>query len=211
MLEAPVFKNPCDSTFKNNASKQQGPSKQSFLVSFVMSNESSVMKMKAYMCLSCKAGVYNTVLEDLLKLNIPRGDIFLLLGPMDVLVQFTAPKSLEEFVEKWFNPIRMIGAEDALLKRSMTLIVIHEGPEYAEEPFAFVFLNTQPRNLEKLQEALLSVPEVISADTVFGPYDLICAVRANDRLHLEKAIGHIHKNVPGIEGAMTSVVASLRV
>jgi hypothetical protein len=169
------------------------------------------MMTKAYMCLSCKAGVYNTVLEDLLKLSIPRGDIFLLLGPMDILVQFTGLKSLDEFIEKWFNPIRMIGAEDALVTRSMTLIVIHGGPSYAEEPFAFLFLNTQPRNLEKLQKALLTIPEVVSADTVFGPYDLICAVRANDREHLERAIGHIHKNVPGIEGAMTSVVASLRV
>jgi DNA-binding Lrp family transcriptional regulator len=93
----------------------------------------------------------------------------------------------------------------------MTLIVIHEGPSYVEEPFAFLFLNTQPRNLERLQKALLTFPEVISADTVFGPYDLICAMRVNDRAHLEQAIANIHKNVPGIEGAMTSVVASLRV
>jgi hypothetical protein len=163
------------------------------------------------MCLSCKAGVYNTVLEDLLKLNIPRGDVFLLLGPMDVLVQFTGLKTLDEFIEKWFNPIRMIGAEDALITRSMTFIVIHEGPSYAEEPFAFLFLNTQPRNLEKLQKTLLAIPEVISADTVFGPYDLICAIRSNSREHLERAIAHINKNVPGIEGAMTSVVASLRI
>lgn len=168
-------------------------------------------KTKAYMCLSCKPGVYNTVLEDLLRLNIPRGDIFLLLGPMDMLVQFTGLRSLNEFIEKWFNPIRLIGAEDTLVTRSTTLIVINEGPPYAEEPFGFLFLNTQPRNLEKLQKALLSLPEVISADTVFGPYDLICAVRANNNAHLEQAIGHIHRNVPGIEGAMTSVVASLRV
>lgn len=68
------------------------------------------------MCLSCKAGVYNTVLEDLLRLNIPKGDVFLLLGPMDILLQFTGLKSLDEFIEKWFNPIRMIGAEDVWLQ-----------------------------------------------------------------------------------------------
>jgi hypothetical protein len=167
--------------------------------------------MKAYMCLSCQSGAYNKVLGDLLKLNIPGGDIFLLLGPMDILIQFAGLKNLDEFVGKWFNPIRVIGAEEALITRSMTLIVIHEGPSYVEEPFAFLFLNTQPRNLERLQKALLTFPEVISADTVFGPYDLICAIRVNDRAHLEQAIANIHKNVPGIEGAMTSVVASLRV
>lgn len=167
--------------------------------------------MKAYMCLSCKSGAYNRVLEDLLKLNIPRGDVFLLLGPMDILVQFAGLENLDEFIGKWFNPIRMIGAQEALVTRSMTLVVIHEGPSYAEEPFAFLFLNTQPRNLERLQKALLTVPEVISADTLFGPYDLICAIRVNDRELLERVITHIHKNTLGIEGAMMSVVASLRI
>lgn len=167
--------------------------------------------MKAYMCLSCKAGVYNTVLEDLLRLNIPKGDVFLLLGPMDILLQFTGLKSLDEFIEKWFNPIRMIGAENALVTRSMTLIVIHEGPSYAEEPFAFLFLNTQPRNLQRLQKALLTVPEVISADTVFGLHDLICAIKVEDKAQLERVISHIHKNVPGIEGALASVIGSLRI
>jgi hypothetical protein len=61
------------------------------------------MAIRAYMCLSCKAGVYNEVLEDLLKLNIPRGDVFLLLGPMDVLVQFTGLKTLDEFIGKWLT------------------------------------------------------------------------------------------------------------
>jgi DNA-binding Lrp family transcriptional regulator len=163
------------------------------------------------MCLSCKPDAYNRVLGELLKLNVPRGNMFLLLGPWDILVQFTGLKDLSEFVEKWFNPIRMIGAEEALITKSMTLIVIHEGPSYAEEPFAFLFLNTHPRYLEKLQSALLKIPEVISADTVFGPYDLITAIRVNDKADMEPLISHIHKSVPGIEGAMTSVVASIRI
>jgi DNA-binding Lrp family transcriptional regulator len=167
--------------------------------------------MKAYMCLSCSLGAYNRVLEELLKLDIPRGDVFLLSGPIDILVQFTGLRSLEEFIERWFNPVRMIGAEEALITRSMTLIAIHEGPTYFEEPFAFLFLNTQPRNLEKLQKALLKLPEVISADTVFGPYDLICAVRATDRENLEQIVSRIHKNVLEIEGAMTTVVGSVRI
>jgi hypothetical protein len=163
------------------------------------------------MCLSCKPDAYNHVLSELLKLNVPRGDMFLLLGPWDFLVQFAGLKDLNEFVEKWFNPIRMIGAKEALITKSMTLIVIHEGPSYVEEPFAFLFLNTQPRNLEKLQSALLKVPEVISADTVFGPYDVITAIRVNDRADMEPLISHIHRSIPGIEGAMTSVVASIRI
>lgn len=163
------------------------------------------------MCLTCKVGAYNEVLEELLKLNIPSGDIFLLFGSIDILIQFGELKSLDEFTEKWFNPIRMIGAKKALIDKSLSFIVIHEGPSFAEEPFAFVFLNTQPRNLETVQRALLTIPEVISAETVFGPYDVICSVRANDRRDLEQVISSIHKNVPSIEGTMTTIVAGIRI
>ena len=68
--------------------------------------------MKAYMGLSCKVGAYNRVLKELLDLKIPQGDIFLLFGPVDILIQFPELESLDEFKEKWFNWIRMIGAEE---------------------------------------------------------------------------------------------------
>ncbi|MEM2994740.1 MAG: Lrp/AsnC ligand binding domain-containing protein [Candidatus Bathyarchaeia archaeon] len=167
--------------------------------------------MKAYMCLTCKVGAYNRVLEQLLKLHIPRGDIFLLFGPFDILIQFSELKSLDEFIERWFSPIVNIGGKEALISRSMTFIVINEGPAYVEEPYAFIFLNTKPRDLAKVQAALLKVPEVLSADTVFGPYDLICAVKAKDRQDLERVISYIHKNIPGIEGSMTTITAMIRI
>jgi DNA-binding Lrp family transcriptional regulator len=89
--------------------------------------------------------------------------------------------------------------------------VISKGPSFAEEPFAFIFLNTQPRNLENVRKALLTIPEVLSADTVFGPYDVICPVRAKDRTDLERIIRHTQSNIPGIEGSMTTIVALMRV
>ena len=166
--------------------------------------------MKAYISLTCKAGAYNRVLNELLDLNVPRGDIFLLFGPVDVFIQFKELKNLDEFIEKWFNPVRMIGAKEALITKTLTFIVISEGPLFAEEPYAFTFLNTQPRNLEKVRKALLTIPEVLSADTVFGPYDIICSVRAKDRADLERVIRHIQNNIAGIEGSMTAVVALIR-
>jgi DNA-binding Lrp family transcriptional regulator len=167
--------------------------------------------MKAYMCLTCKLGAYNKVLEELMKLNVPRGDIFLLFGPIDVFVQFGGLKDMAEFVEKWFNPVRMIGGKEVLITKTMTFVVVKEGPSYSEEPFAFTFLNVQPRNLESVQQELLKVPEVISADIVFGPYDLICPIRAKDRADLERVISSIDRNCPGIEGAATTIVAMIRV
>ena len=167
--------------------------------------------MKAYISLTCKAGAYNRVLKELLDLNVPRGDIFLLFGPMDILVQFSNFKSLDEFIEKWFNPIRMIGVEEALITKTLTFIVIFESPLFAEEPFAFIFLNTQPRNLEKVRRTLLDIPEVLSADTVFGPYDVICSVKVKDRVELERVISNIQLSIPGIERSMTAIVAIIRI
>ncbi len=167
--------------------------------------------MKAYMSLSCKTGAYSRVLNELLDLNIPREDIFLLFGPADVLVQFKDLDNLDEFIEKWFNPVRMIGADEALIAKTQTFVVISEGPLFAENPFAFVFLNTQPRNLENVRKALLTIPEVCSADTVFGPYDVICPIRAKDTTDLEGIVQNIQEKVPGIEGSMIAVNALMRI
>jgi DNA-binding Lrp family transcriptional regulator len=155
--------------------------------------------MKAYMALSCKVGAYGKVLDKLLELNLSKRDIFLLFGRVDILVQF----------RELFNPVRMTTAEGSLVEKTLTLIVISEGPDYIEEPFAFIFLNTQPMNLEKVQQTLLNFPQVLSADTVFGPYDVICAVRAKDTAELEGFISKIQSEIPGIQGSMTAIVTSL--
>ena len=165
--------------------------------------------MKAYMALSCKTGTYSKALDKLLDLNLSKKEIFLLLGPFDILVQFRELKSLKEFVEKWFNPIRMMDAEGSLIEKTLTLIAISEGPSYVEEPFAFVFLNTSPAFLEKVQQRLMTLPKVLSADTVFGPYDVICAVKVEDTVELARFVFQIQREVPGIQGSMAAIVASL--
>ncbi len=161
------------------------------------------------MALSCKVGAYNRVLDELIKMNLSKKDVFLLFGPVDILVQFNGLKSLDEFVNNWFNPIRVLTPEEPMIDKTQTLIVISEGRRFNEEPYAFLFLNTQPRNLEKVQEALQNIPGVLSADTVFGPYDVICAVRVGSKVELQKLIAKIQKEVPHIQGTVTAIVASL--
>ena len=161
------------------------------------------------MALSCKVGAYNRVLDELIKMNLSKKDVFLLFGPVDILVQFSGLKTLDEFVNNWFNPIRMLTPEEPMIDKTQTLIVISEGRAFNEEPYAFLFLTTQPRNLEKVQEALQNIPEVLSADTVFGPYDVICAVRVGNKVELQKLIAKIQKEVPHIQGTVTAIVASL--
>jgi hypothetical protein len=165
--------------------------------------------MKAYMALSCKTGAFNAVLDELIKLNLSKKDVFLLFGPVDILVQFRELKDLNEFISKWFNPIRTITPQEPMIEKTQTLIVISEGRPFTGEPSAFLFLNTQPRNLEQVQRELQSIPQVLSADTVFGPYDVICAVKAKGTEDLKRLVSQIQKEVPQIQGTVTAIVASL--
>jgi hypothetical protein len=166
--------------------------------------------MKAYIGLTCKPGAYTEVLKKLLNLSIYQDDMFLLFGPVDILVQFTELKNLNEFIEKWFNSVRMIGADEDLITKTLSFVVISEGPMLKEKPFAFIFLNTQPKNLENVRQNLLNIPEVLSADTVFGPYDVICSVRAKDHADLAYIVAKIQKT-PGVECSVTSIVASINI
>ena len=161
------------------------------------------------MTLSCKVGAYNRVLDELIKMSLSKKDVFLLFGPVDILVQFRGLRNLGDFINNWFDPIRVLTPEEPMIDKTQTLIVISEGKPFIEEPYAFLFLSTQPRNLEKVQETLQNIQGVLSADTVFGPYDVICAVRVRNKVELQQLIARIQKEVPHIQGTVTSIVASL--
>jgi hypothetical protein len=161
------------------------------------------------MALSCKAGAYNSVLDELIKMDLSKKDVFLLFGPIDILIQFRELKDLPDFVNKWFNPIRMLTPEEPMIDKTQTFIVISEGEAFEEEPYAFLFIDVQPRNLEKVQKELQKIPEVLSADTVFGPYDVIAAVRVGSKIELQKVIARIQKEVPYIDDTTTAIVSPL--
>ncbi|GEM_PF-558720 len=174
--------------------------------------------MKAYMGLTCKMGAQTEVLKRLLNLCIreqrsvcfSERDIYLLFGPIDIFISFHGLKTLEEFIEKYFNPIRMIGSEEDLIIKTLSLIVISEGPPLIEKPYAFIFLNTKPKDLENVRVALLKIPNVLSADSVFGPYDIICAVKARDHTELEQTVLNIQK-IQGVESSITSIISPIKV
>jgi hypothetical protein len=48
-----------------------------------------------------------------------------------------------------------------MIERTQTLIVISEGKLFTEESYAFLFLNTQPRTLEEVQNKLHAMPQVV--------------------------------------------------
>lgn len=154
-------------------------------------------------------GRCNNLLDKLIEMNLSKKDVFLLFGPVEILIQIQDLESLDDFIDNWFNPIRALAPEEPMVEKTQTLIVISEGKHYSEEPYAFLFLHTQPRNLEEVQAALQNIPEVLSADTVFGPYDVISAVRVRDKIELQKLIARIQKDVPHIEGTVTAIVSPL--
>jgi len=169
--------------------------------------------MKIYMILSCmtpscKVGFKTKVLDGLIKMGLSKKDIYLLVGPAEALVQLRGLKNIDEFISKWFDPIRKM-SQEAMIDKTETVIVISEGKYFTQEPYAFLFLSTQPRNLEQVQEKLQTIPKILAADTVFGSYDLICAVKANDNKDLELLISQIQTEVPEIQGVVTALVASL--
>jgi DNA-binding Lrp family transcriptional regulator len=159
--------------------------------------------------IACKVGARTKILDELIKIGLSKKDIYLLLGPAEILIKLHGFLNLEDFIGKRFDPIRKITNQEALVDKTQTLIVISEGKSYLEEPFAFLFFNTQPRNLEMVQEKLQSMPQVLSADTVFGPYDIICAVKAKDNNDLQQLISKIQTEVPQIQETTTSIVSSL--
>lgn len=158
------------------------------------------------MGLSCKSGSCMDVFMKLLRKFIDQRDIFLLFGPVDILIRFNNVENLEEFIQKWFNPIRMIGADEDLIAKTFSFITISEGPEISSKPFAFVFFNTKPKNLETVRAKLLEIPEVLSADSVFGHFDLITAVKVQDQVELETLV-LLMQQITGVENTTTSVVA----
>ena len=158
------------------------------------------------MGLSCKPGFCMEVFMKLLRQFIDQRDIFLLFGPVDILIKFNEVGNVEEFIDKWFDPIRMIGAEEDLITKTLSFITISKGPELNDKPFAFVFVNVNPKHLETVRTKLLKIPEVLSADSVFGPFDLICSLKVQDQIELETLV-LLLQQITGVTNTMTSVVA----
>ncbi len=165
--------------------------------------------MKVYLGLTCKVGTSTRVREELEGLKVPQGHIFQLFGPIDILIELSQLESLDVFINKWFNPIRMIGEGEGLITKTLTFVVIQEGPSLMEAPFAIVFLNTRPEQLENVRRGVLACPEVISADSVFGPYDVICPIRAKNIADLERTLLSIQTSISGLESTVTCLVKAV--
>jgi hypothetical protein len=164
--------------------------------------------MKAYMAISAKVGCFNRVLDELINMKLSKKDVFLLFGPLDIIVRFKEIESFNGFIKEWYDPIRKILPQNPLIDKTETFIVAIEGKPFNEEPYAFVFANCNPSNIEEVQQEIQKIPNVLSAEVVFGPYDLICPVKATNKAQLQRLVSEIEK-ISGIQDTVTEIVASL--
>ena len=94
-------------------------------------------------------------------------------------------------------------------------VVIGYGPEvdpgamgYAISAFVFIELN-QGRLAEAV-ELLDAVPEVLEADAISGPQDLVCRVAARDTEHLQDIVNRLLAT-PAIQRCTSHIVLSRQV
>ncbi len=160
------------------------------------------------MAISAKVGCFNRVLDELIKMKLSKNDVFLLFGPLDIIVRFKEIESFNVFIKEWYDPIRKILPQNPLITKTETFIVAIEGKPFNEEPYAFVFANCDPSNIEEVQKEIQKIHNVLSAEVVFGPYDLICPVKATNKAQLQRLVSEIEK-ISGIQDTVTEIVASL--
>jgi DNA-binding Lrp family transcriptional regulator len=75
-------------------------------------------------------------------------------------------------------------------------VITGHGPEVEPRAMgyaisAFVFVDLSQGRLDEAREAMAAVPEVLEADAVSGPQDMICRIVARDTEHLQELINRL--------------------
>src|SRR5918996_5313949 len=94
-------------------------------------------------------------------------------------------------------------------------VITGYGPEVEPEAMgypilALMLLDLTQGRLEEAVEALEAVPEVLEADAVSGPHDIIARVVARDTEHLQEIVNHLVAS-PAIERSTSHIVLTRQV
>ena len=71
---------------------------------------------------------------------------------------------------------------------------------------AYIFLTVSVGKLKEVVQKLASLPEVVRAEGVTGPYDIVAYVGVEDLATLTKVLMGKVDAVPGVTSSMTAVV-----
>ena len=71
---------------------------------------------------------------------------------------------------------------------------------------AFVLIVTDPVKTKEVYAQLQQIPNLAELHEVMGPYDIVCALEADDLTEIPPILGERIRRIPGIEST-TSLVA----
>jgi DNA-binding Lrp family transcriptional regulator len=94
-------------------------------------------------------------------------------------------------------------------------VVTGHGPEVEPRAMgyaisAFVFVDLSQGRLDEAREAMAAVPEILEADAVSGPQDMVCRIVARDTEHLQELINELLA-APAIRRCTSYIVLSRQV
>jgi DNA-binding Lrp family transcriptional regulator len=94
-------------------------------------------------------------------------------------------------------------------------VITGHGPEVEPRAMgyaisAFVFVDLSQGRLDEAREAMAAVPEILEADAVSGPQDMVCRIVARDTEHLQELINRLLA-APAIRRCTSYIVLSRQV
>lgn len=94
-------------------------------------------------------------------------------------------------------------------------VIVSHGPEVDPRAmgytiFAFVFVELSQGRLEEATAALDAIPEVLEADAISGPQDMVCRIVARDTEHLQELVNDLLAT-PAIRRCTSYIVLSRQV
>ena len=94
-------------------------------------------------------------------------------------------------------------------------VITGHGPEVDPEAMgypisAFVFVELSQGRLGEAAEALSAIPEVLEADAISGPQDLVCRIVARNTEHLQELVNELLAT-PAIRRCTSYIVLSRQV
>ena len=102
-----------------------------------------------------------------------------------------------------------------LAKLEQRGVITGHGPEVEPRAMgyaisAFVFVDLSQGRLDEARAAMEAVPEILEADAVSGPQDMVCRIVARDTEHLQELINQLLAS-PAIRRCTSYIVLSRQV
>jgi DNA-binding Lrp family transcriptional regulator len=94
-------------------------------------------------------------------------------------------------------------------------VIVGHGPEVDPEAMgyaiaAFIFIELSQGRLAEAAEALSAIPEVLEADAISGPQDMVCRIVAHNTEHLQELVNQLLAT-PAIRRCTSYIVLSRQV